>query len=86
MPKRGSSTSKFGLGLSISTDGEGHDFVDSAICCDCGPKVGWNWWPYRMTAIFETVDRVPWVPTEFESQWWAVWKIDEWFAPRRTVW
>jgi len=80
----GASHSRFGLGLwnSVFEDGR----VASVGCIECGIKKCRNWFPLNMKHVFEMVDRVPWVATEMEAKLFAWWHIDEWFAPRETVW
>jgi hypothetical protein len=53
-------------------------------CVECDKIHHPNCYPHSMRAVFEMVDRIPWVPTEREADWWRYWNIDHWFA-RRTA-
>lgn len=77
----GAFTSEFGLGLVTSVTPEGKLYQSQ--CVECAQTYGWNWFPHDMRAVFEMLDRVPWVPTEREQEFWTYWNIDHWFARRK---
>ena len=82
--------SKFGLGLitSVIYKSDGYSMEPGiavpyhSCCIECDRLVHPLCYTIDMRSIFEQVDRIPWVPTEEESKWWALWNIDHWFARR----
>lgn len=77
--------SKFGLGLITSTiERNGREVPFHSYCIEC-EKIHYPLqYTLDMRAVFEQVDRIPWVPTVEEQKWWFLWSIDHWFA-RRTA-
>lgn len=82
-------TSKFGLGLIVVV----RDYKNGkprrpiyAYCNECDKIHHPGGYTANMQNVFLGVDRVPYVPTESESEWQRYWSIDKAFGQRKTVW
>lgn len=80
--------SKFGLGLITSV---WHPDINAPYsemkpyhryCVECEKVRHPGSYTISMQAVFTMVDRIPWVPTESEAKWWALWNIDRAFSRR----